>query len=263
MQNVLKISLLPLIAAVIFGLAGIVYAEDGTAETSASAEVTMTVQATTTRPRPRPMPLQVMQEKKAQLREGVRGAVQDMRGDLKEEHLETRVEMRNATSGAERRDIMKGSVEDRKEIRGDARAEIKGNIKERLRALVKTHVGAAMRRMNTALNQFDNIIERVDSRIEKLKGRGIDTASVETSLSTSVGLVATAKADVQALSTLVESVNESSDAASVKEQLRAAIDKATASVKAAHRALLDTAKALSALGRASTQADTGTSAETN
>ena len=120
-----------------------------------------------------------------------------------------------------------------------------------------------MRRMNAALNQFENIVTRIESRIEKLKARGVDTASVEASLSTSVGLVATAKVDVQALSTLVASVTESSDAASVKEQLRAAIDKATGSVKAAHRALLDTAKALSALVRVSAEAEASTSTETN
>lgn len=262
MQHVLKLSLLPLIAAAILGFTGIAYAEEGSSgETGASADVTMTVRATTTRPRP--MPLQIMQDKKAQLRGDIRDVRQEMRGDLKEERLETRVEMRNATSGDERRDIMRGSVEDRKEIRGEARLEIKGNIKERLQALVKTHVGAVIRRTNAALNQFENIVTRIESRIEKLKTRGVDTASVEASLSTSVGLIATAKVDVQALSTLVASVTESSDPASVKEQLRAAIDKATASIKAAHRALLDTAKALSALVRVSAEAEANTSTETN
>ncbi len=264
MQNIVKISLPPIALAILLGFTGMAYAEENSSgETSASAEVTMTVQATTTRPKPGPMPLQVMQEKKGELRQRAKDVRQEMRGDLKVERLETRVEMRNATTGAERRDIMKGSVEDRKEIRGEARAEIKGNIKERLQALVKTHVGAVMRRTNAALNQFDNIVTRIESRIEKLKARGVDTATVEASLSTSAGLVATAKVDVQALSTLVASVTESSDAASIKEQLRAAIDKATASVKAAHRALLDTAKALSTLVRASATAETSASVESN
>ena len=254
MQHIAKISLLPIALGMLFCLAGIAYAEE-------NGSGTATVQATTTRPRP--MPLQIMQDKKAQLRGDIRDVRQEMRGDLKEERLETRVEMRGATSGPERRDIMRGSVEDRKEIRGEARLEIKGNIKERLQALVKTRIGAVIRRTNAALNQFDNIIERIESRIEKLKARGIDTASVETSLATSVGLVATAKTDVGALSTLVASVTEASDPATIKEQLRVAIDKATASVKAAHRALLDTAKALSTLVRASAASATSTPAGSN
>ncbi len=257
MQNLIRISLLPLVATLILSLAGVTYAEDGSAETS------VTVGATTSRSKPRPTPLQVMQEKKARLLENARSIRQNLRGDLQEERAETRVELRAATSGPERRDIIKGSLEDRKEVRADARAEIKGNIKERLQALIKTHVGSIIRRLGAAFKQFDNIIERIDSRIQKLKQRGVDTSSVEASLSTSASLVATAKENAGALSTLVGSVSESSDAASVKEQLRTATDKATASVKAAHRALLETAKMLSAIIRASASVESSSSTEEN
>ncbi len=255
MQTIVKLGVFPLAAVFALSVAGVAHAQD------AGAQMNVTMEATV-RPA-RPMPLDIMLEKKAQLRGDIRNVREEMRGDLQVERVETRVQMREAATGTARRDIMKESIEDRREIREDARAEIRGTLQERIQALVQTHIGNALQRMKTALGRFDNIIDRIESRIEKLKAAGTDTASVEASLATSASLVATAKADAQAVSDLVISVKAASDTASVKEQLRSTIEKATASIKAAHNSLFETAKKLSALVRASAEADTNATVETN
>ncbi len=223
-------------------------------EAEVEAEVEISAQATTSRPSlpqrpPRPQPLM-------QLREDARERIIDLREGMQERRAEIRVDMQNASSGEDRRTIIKEMRENREEIR-DRAQEIRGNIKERLQVLVRTHVGAVVKRSENALNMFDNLVNRMESRIEKLKERGADTASVEASLSASVALITTAKANLGGLQTLVASVQESSDPAVVKAELRVAIEKVTASIKAAHASLLATARSLAQLS-ASTSAEVET-----
>lgn len=224
-------------------------------EVGVEAEVEISAQATTSRPSlpsrsPRQQPLM-------QLREDARERIIDLREGMQDRRAEIRVEMQNASSGEERRTIIKQLRENREEIR-DRAQEIRGNIKERLQVLVRTRVGAVIKRSENALNMFDNLVSRMESRIEKLKERDANTTSVEASLSASIALIATAKADLGSLQALVASVQESSDPATVKAQLRAAIEKVTASIKSAHASLLATARALAQLS-ASTSVEVETS----
>lgn len=252
MHSNTKIHAAALIATALFvGTTSFAQAEDVTVET----EIEVSVQSTSSTPRPpiRPLRPQPLME----LREDARERIIELREGMQERRIETRTEIRNATSGEERRSIIKEVREDREEMR-DRAQEIRGNIKERLQTLVRTHVGSVVKRSENALNMFDNLVSRMESRIDKLKERGADTASVETSLSSSVSLVATAKANLGALQTLVASVKESSDPATVKTQIRTAIEKVTASIKAAHASLLATARSLAQLS-ASVSADVETS----
>lgn len=236
MQNILKVSLFPILVAVVLGFMGVNFAH--AEETGASAEANVSVEATLP---PKPNPLQII---RANLRE-----------NIKEHRTEVLTDLKNATAGAERRGVMQDARDDR--------AEFRANIKERLQTLMRTHIGWIIHRLNAALNHFDNIVTRIESRIEKLQARGVDTASVEASLLTATGLMATAEIDVQALSDLIDSVTPDSDPATVKAEIRAAIEKTTASVKAAHRALLATAKMLTELVRTSIEVHATSSVEVN
>lgn len=247
-----KIRAAALIAsALVAGAASFAQAQEVTAE----ADVEVSIQSTTSTPRPpirplRPQPLM-------DLRDDARERIIELREGMQDRRIEVRAEMQSATSGEERRSIIREAREDREEMR-DRAQEIRGNIKERLQALVRTHVGAVVKRSENALNMFDNLVNRMESRIDKLKERGADTASVEASLSSSVSLIATAKADLGALQTLVASVKESSDPATVKTQIRTAIEKVTASIKAAHASLLATARSLAQLSASvSAEVETG------
>ncbi|OGG58505.1 hypothetical protein A2765_02110 [Candidatus Kaiserbacteria bacterium RIFCSPHIGHO2_01_FULL_56_24] len=107
----------------------------------------------------------------------------------------------------------------------------------RLRALVIQHAGLVKARLVLAQRQFDRLIIRIESRIEKMKAEGKATASVEADLQTAKAADVTAKADVQAVADFIATVNDSSDRAATKAQLETLIKKAQASIKAAHAAL--------------------------
>ena len=196
-------------------------------------------------------PLQILHDTRAELKADARlelGGLKDEAGDIR---TNARIELKNASSGPERRDIVR-----------EAGVELRANIKERLQVLFRTHLGSIMARLNAAIQHFDNIAARIESRIEKLDEAGVDTATVETSLSTAVEANAAAETNVNALSSLVASVTDGSNAETVKAEIRAAIHKATASIKVAHRAFLDTAKQLSALVRASAEINSDASVDT-
>ena len=234
-----SLRILLIVSVLIFASASMASAQDTSVETSASVETNTGGQLPQ-----KPRPLQLLHDVRANVKNTVLGEIRDMK-------IETRVDLKVATTGAEKRAVVQ-------DARGEFK-EVRSNVKERLQALFRTHLGSAIARLNAALRHFDNIVERIESRIEKLKGRGVDTTSVEASLATSVGLIAVAKADVQALSDLLSSVSPTSDPETVKAGVRAAIEKATASVKAAHRSLVDTAKQLAALVRASVEINSTTS----
>lgn len=220
MQRTLTFSIAPLLAALlIISFAGIVRAQT-------SAEVDVEVKATTSGP------LRLLNQKRLELK-----------ADIRTQYEETREGWKSASTTDERR----GLLEDRKEFRE--------NIKERLQVLVRTHIGSAIARLNAAIRHFERFTDRIESRITKLEERGMDTTSVEASLATAISLTATAKADVDALSTLVASVTAESDPETVKAEIRAAIQKAVESVKAAHKAFKETVRELAALVKASVEVE--------
>lgn len=243
MQYVTSISLPVAAVALILGIFGSVSAETVGVGTNVSVSATSEV---------RPRPLQLLHDK-LELQKKALVEIRSIRQDAKDFRADVRIDLKAASSGAGRRDVLK-----------EARTEIKTGIKERLQVLARTHLGSAIARLNAATRNFDNLISRIGSRIEKLKARGVATASVEVSLATAVRLTATAKADAKALTDLIGSITDASDPATVKAQIRAAIDTATASVKAAHLALLKTARELSGLTpRVKAGAEATTTVDTN
>jgi len=189
-----------------------------------------------------------------------REKMQDIQGDIKARQLNAVSDIKNASSGPERRDIMRDARMENKESREEMR-ELRGTFRDRLHALVQTHIGTIVNRFNNALERFDNLVARMESRIEKLEDRGVDTTSVEASLAISVDLVDEAKADVRAVVSIIDSVTDASDGDSVREELRTAIRQAIASIKAAHRGLLSTAKMLAEIVRTSVDISTETDVE--
>lgn len=210
-------------------------------EVSVEAEVA----ATTTRPKPRILP--IPPDRINDLRVEAQERIKDLRDGMKDTRIEIRTEMRDASTSDERREIIKNVIEGRAEVRADIRdraQEIRGDLKQRLQELAKSHIGSILRRSENALNMFGNFVERIETRIEKLQENGANTSSVEASLRASVALVAEAKADHDALARFIASVEASQSADDVRAQIREAVRELTASIKAAHGALLKTAREL-------------------
>ena len=233
--------------ALTFASLSVALAQEVSAEANVSAQVNLGAQGQ------RPRPLQLLHDTRMQLKANAGEELGGLKTDAKNFRMETRAEFKNASSGPERQGI-----------RMEARAELKTNLKERMQVLFRTHLGSAIARFNAAIQHFENIVTRIESRIEKLKERGVNTASVEAELDLAVEAIGVAKVDVQALSSIGTSLSALSTVAEAKAAMRVALQKATASIKAAHKTLLETARELSTLVRASasTEINSGASVDT-
>lgn len=247
-----------------FGSASIVSAEDASVETdtSVSAETEVTVDVRPTLPL-KPRPAQILHNRQLKaFTDNAQDAIKNVRKNIRDLPIKAGLEMRVAsTSGEHKNNIIENLRKKQAEFKGERKAKVE-NLKERIQALARTHLGGAITRLSAAIRHFENIAERIESRIEKLNERGIDTASVEASLEAAVALTATAKVNVGALKDLINSVTDFSDPETVKAEIRAAIEKATASVKAAHQQFIKAARELSALVQTSIEINSETTVDT-
>ena len=223
------------------------------AEGSASAEASVSVDAPAQNGTPGQTPLQMM---KAKL-QGIKNTAMEAKEDLR---ANTKIQMKNASTTGEKKEVMKGALMERKDIAKDRKASTTAVMKG-VRNLVRMHGGLVRERFGIALRQFDKMTERIHSRIDKMKTGGADTASVEASLTISETAIAKAKTDVQVITDFIANVDDSATTASVKTTLQADIKQAQASIKAAHAALMDTVKKLVALAK-TIHVEAGASAST-
>lgn len=220
----------------------------------AIAEEGTTGVSTTERPKVRP--LQMLKEK---ITENKQERLEE-REEKKAERVEKLEEKKIERVGIKEENKVEraGVKEEKREMKTEVRERVKekvDGIKSRVNNLLRAQLGAIINRLNSSVRHFETLVERIESRIQKLQDRGFDTVSVDALLRTAVGLVAEAKADVQTIKNLVEGVSDITDTAALKEQLRGAVTEATASVKAAHQSLVDVVKALTRIVSSSVDDD--------
>jgi hypothetical protein len=196
----------PLVLVIVVSFAFIGFALAEEADVSASAEVNTSVTAT-------PPAVKPIDAVRARLNQ-VKQAAVDAKVQLK---TNTKVEVQNDQAPPQNRAGNSGTI--------------------RLRALVLQHAGLVKARLVLAQKQFDSLIVRIESRVAKMKAEGKATATIEADLAVAKSADVTAKADVQAVTSFIATVNDSSDRAATKAQLEALVKKAQVSIKATHDAL--------------------------
>lgn len=200
-------------------------------------------------------PLDVIKARAQQIKQDTMNARVELKAD-------TRMEMKNASTSREKKDVMRNFMDDRKDIaqqRFASSSELRRNVK----AAIRWHGGLIRERFVVALRQLEKIVARIESRIKKLEAEGVAVASVEAELELAKAAIVTAQADAQAVADFVASVNDTTDRAAIKAELEAKIRTAHASLKAAHQALMKTVRVLVALKpRAGASASVETSVET-
>lgn len=180
-------------------------------------------------------------------RNDIKVEIKDTRRDIKKESSElredTKAKMSAATSSAERRAIEKSAIEQRKEIISERKASTTA-LKEKRNALQREHLQAITKRYWVAIKQFENLAARIQSRIDKMQGAGVDTSTAESALGTARSAIAQVKTDVQAVRDLLSQAETAADPGALREQVAAGVKKAGESVKSAHKALQTAAKTL-------------------
>lgn len=186
-------------------------------------------------------PLDLIRAAKQNIQQGAQGAKAQLR-------IDTKKQMENASSGPDKRMIMQGAAGARVDIAKERQASSSA-LRDRVKGAIRQHAGLIKERFSLALRQFEKIIQRIESRIEKLQADGVATATVEAELEIAKLAQAEAKADIQAVADFVASVDESADRTAVRTQLQSLIKDAQASIRAAHEALQKAVRALVALAK--------------
>ncbi len=158
---------------------------------------------------------------------------------------------------------MEKRMENRDEIRGDMMKngsstngrgeEMREKMKERRGEILKRMAHQMVERMNAAIERLSKLADRVDSRIAKLKQKGVDTGKAEASIVIARTKIADAKAAVVVAVSAVEGASVQADASASSttvvdagKPVREALEKARIAVVAAHKALVDAIEALKA-----------------
>ncbi|MDP3965366.1 MAG: hypothetical protein Q8Q13_01035 [bacterium] len=202
-----------------------------------------------------------LEEKRAELKDAAKDVRSNFKIEVKDVRTNTKQEMREATSAIERRAIEKSAIEQRKglietrkasstEIRDqrkdaiEARKEKVSEIRDQKKERARQHIGKIEQRYAIVIRQFDGLVARIQSRIDKMTANGIDTANVESALALAQTAIAQVKTDAQALADLVKQVNSGDEAKALRAQIEVAVRTVNGSVKAAHEALGKAGKAL-------------------
>ena len=128
------------------------------------------------------------------------------------------------------------SPEQRQELREEKKAALREIIQQRI-----INLSANMsNRMEAAIERFYNIIGRLETRIEKLKQSGVDTASAAAKLREASQLLAEAKTKLNNIDGLVYSATTSTQPKSDWKVVRETYQEAGRLIRASHQALRET-----------------------
>lgn len=261
----------------LFAFSGLAFAQE-TAQLPAETPAPAGIIPAPVRPNVKAMQVKV-QEKRIEIKDSATDIRNTFKVEVKDLRTNTKEQMREATSSAERRVIEKNAIEQRKELMETRKAsstEIRdqkkdllearqAEVKDRMKEQARKNVEMIKRRYEIAIKQFDNLSARIQSRIEKMKANGIDTTSAESALALAVTAIAQVKTDAQALADLGAQIQSGDDAKTLRPQIESAVKQLNASVKAAHEALKAAGRALlaaSATRKPDTQTEP-TSSDTN
>ncbi|MDB5259168.1 MAG: hypothetical protein JWO73_376 [Candidatus Taylorbacteria bacterium] len=192
----------------------------------------------------------------------LRSKINDRMEKIKENAAQNR-DQRNKVL-EERKDIKKTRIDQVKDIRTDAKAEMKaekGDKAARKETMNKmrnevftARRDAIVKQLNLSIENLQNIKARIDTRIAKLKADGKDTSAAEKILATATEKIAAAKTNIDALAAIVPPANATaSSSASAETDLtkpRALAETAMKSVREARDVLKNAVESIAhSMGR--------------
>ena len=148
----------------------------------------------------------------------IQNNLQEKRTDIKSNILEKRA------SSSETRIKVKANIEGKRASSTEKRAELQERrqenvekIKTQVRERMRKFIGVIIERLEAAVLRMEKLIERISSRIEKLKEKGVDTLKAEEYLEA-------AKTDVGQARTIIEGIPAALEDALLSEELRGSFE---------------------------------------
>ena len=226
---ILFILFVALFATPVLAHDGVDHETDAEAQAHVRADITLPMK-----------PLDLIKARAQQIKNGAQNAKIDLRAN-------TKIELQNAPPG-ERKGVIQNTVGAHVDI-AKGRQASSTDLKRDLKNLVRMHGGEIKNRFRLAISHMNNLLMRIDMRLNKMAAAGVDTASVGKLKVDAELAVDKAEVDAQAVADFVAGVNESSDRAAVKAELRAKIKTAHDSLKAARAAVMKVVRALVQLAK--------------
>jgi hypothetical protein len=163
-----------------------------------------------------------------------------------EKRLDERDLERGGTTTASGTRMMNGRGEEQRNIQRQKMEERKGEI---LKRMANQMIG----RMKAAIDRLSKLADRVDSRIAKLKSKGVDTTVAEANIAIARTKIAAATSAVSAAESAVLGAAAQADVIASStvpsdpgKPVREALEKARLAVVDAHKALVDAVESLKA-----------------
>lgn len=150
-------------------------------------------------------------------------------GERKDLRMDTREQMKNASSSDERRAIMEDARGKREDMRASNTAERK-DMNERSRELAKNKIGQVVERLNMVVDHLTNALNRTERFIgDKKASSTVDMSKYDPMVAKAKASLVVVKANVDAVKSFTAS---STDPSSDKEALKTKVKTAQDSVKA-------------------------------
>lgn len=172
-------------------------------------------------------------------------------------HAEVKAEFDAATTPQEKQAVLENARKDRAEFRmqvktdaTEMRAGFKAgwkDVRASARELIADRFSTIMHRLVNALERFDQILARIDSRIEKLRAGGVDVSAAVSASATASASIDSASAAVADAKLAIETAASSETPREHIREVRAAVRAAVETVKAAHQALKDALRVLKSI----------------
>lgn len=150
-----------------------------------------------------------------------------------------------------RKESLKQEMEQRKETIKNSIEERRQNIADKIEVRTSQFVQNVIKRLNAAADRLDILMQRIESRIAKIKERNIDTSAAEELLSVAQSKISEAKTSIAAISFQPNTDSDSASASTTNdvikeafESTRVQIELAKQNLKEAHSALVDVIKNL-------------------
>lgn len=136
----------------------------------------------------------------------------------------------------ERQEVRTERVEERVELRNE-RQSVLTNVRQQRVLNLSANIS---NRMEAAIDRLFNIVERLEERILKLNTNGVDTEAASAKLREAAQLLASARATLGNIDTLVTEATTSPEPKTAWQAVRAVYQEAGAKIRAGHQALRET-----------------------
>lgn len=170
-----------------------------------------------------------------------------------EERMKEREQKRDCISQTGASSTTTDCIREGMENREERRAEARERMEEKRSEILKHLSEQMFKRMEAAIERYTKLSDRVDSRIQKLKEKGVDTTKSEsliaitrTKIAEAKTAVEAAKQEVEGAATLADNSASSTKPIDAGKRVRENLEKARLAITAAHKALVSAIESLKA-----------------